>query len=271
VDDATRRLQEISSYWLDARDSFRGVITASLPSGGSGFDADLSLVRRTVGTLPQSAFMLNSAFDSAEVLELAWHVPSHHVPSDYILMRAMLDNALRTIWLLEPNETQERLERAWLLARDAPSRSKIRATTMIKTSPQRPSAEKLKAAASNAKAYIADLDDTFEKAIGPLPPATTLRANDFIAAAERQEFEEGEDGGITRLWSQLSELVHGSMVPTEYRRIADTPVGHLRPTRANVVDIALSAGLITKALDGALGLFYSRFEADDVRRRNDDQ
>ncbi len=266
VDNAAVRLQEISSYWLDLRDSFRGVITAGLPPEGSAFEADLKLVRRTVSTLPHAAFMLNSAFDSAEVLEMVWHVPSHHVPSDYILMRAMLDNALRTIWLLEPDEVAERLVRAWLLARDAPNRSKTRATTMTRASPQRPSAESLKATASNAKAYIAELDETFEKAIGKLPAVVTLQAEDFIGAAERQNLEQGEDGGIARLWSQLSELVHGSMVPTEFRRVADAPAGHLRPTRPNVEDIALSAGLITRMLDGALNLFYSRFGPSDAPR-----
>lgn len=266
MDNAATRLQEISKYWLDLRDSFRGVITTGLPPEGSDFEADLKLVRRTVGTLPHAAFMLNSAFDSAEVLEIAWYVPSHHVPSDYMLMRAMLDNALRTIWLLEPDEVEERLVRAWLLARDAPNRSKTRATKMLKASPQRPSADSLKATAANAKRYIADLDEMFKKAIGTLPAPTTPQAEDFITAAERQALEQGEDGGIARLWSQLSELAHGSMVPTEHRRVADTPTGHLRPTRPNLEDIALSAGLITRMLSGALNLFYARFDLGDAKQ-----
>ena len=137
---------------------------------------------------------------------------------------------------------------------------------MVRASPQRPSAESLNATASNAKAYIADLDATFKKAIGTLRTPTTLQAEDFITAAERQNLEQGEDGGIARLWSQLSELVHGSMVPTEQRRVVDTPTGHLRPTRPNVEDIALSAALITRMLDGALNLFYSRFDPSDARR-----
>lgn len=265
MDDATLRLQEISRHWLDTRDAFREVITAGLPPESSDFEADLRLMLRSVSTLPQAAFMLNCAFDSAEVLDQAWHVASHHVPSDYILMRAMLDNAIKTIWLIEPEAASERVTRAWLLARDAPARSKARATTMLKTNPARPSADALKATASNAKKYIADLDEAFERAVGPLPAPTSPKAADFIVATERQELESGNDGGIERLWSQLSELVHGSMAPTEYRRVVDPPAGHLRPTRANVDDLALAAGLITRILDGALDLFYSRFDPRDQR------
>jgi len=43
--------------------------------------------------------------------------------------------------------------------------------------------------------------------------------------------------------------------------IAHPPEGHVRLTRANVDDIALAAGLVTRILDGALDRFYARFDA----------
>jgi len=261
MDDPIARLQELSRHWLDTRDAFRDVIETGPPQPGSAFAADLGLVLAKESTLPQAAAMLNYAFDSADVLERMWHVPVHHVPSDYVLMRAMVDNAIRAIWLVDPDDQRERLTRAWRLARDAPMRSKARATVMLKEDPQRSIADELKATAANAKTYIADLDAAFNKALGTLPTPRFLQAADFIAATERQPLHAGIDGGVARFWSQLSELVHGSIASTEYRMIAHPPEGHVRLTRANVDDIALAAGLVTRILDGALDRFYARFDA----------
>lgn len=261
MNDPTTRLKEISRHWLDTRDAFRDVIEAGPPPPESSFAEDLSVVLARESSLPQAAALLNYAFDSADVLERMWHVPVHHVPSDYVLMRAMVDNAIRVIWLIDPDVQGERLIRAWQLARDAPARSKARATTMLKEDPQRSIAEELRATAANAKTYIAQLDAAFSEALGTLPTPRFLQAADFIAATERQPLHAGIDGGVARLWSQLSELVHGSIVSTEHRMVADPPEGHVRLTRANVEDIALAAGLVTRILDGALDRFYTRFDA----------
>ena len=260
MDDPIVRLRELSRHWLDTRDAFREVIEAGPSQPGSAFADDLDLVMAKESTLPQAVAMLNYAFDSADVLDRMWHVPVHHVPSDYVLMRAMVDNAIRVIWLVDPDDQRERLTRAWMLARDAPMRSKARATAMIKVDPQRSIADELKATAANANTYIDDLDVAF-RALGTLPTPRFLQAADFIAAAERQPLHAGIDGGVARFWSQLSELVHGSIASTEYRMIADPPEGHVRLTRANVDDIALAAGLVTRILDGALDRFYARFDA----------
>lgn len=255
------RLQMIATQWIETRDAFRAVIIAGPPPQGSDFATDSTSVQTGPGTLSQAASMLNYAFDSAEILAHMWHLPLHHVPSDYVLMRAIVDNAIRTIWLLDPNESRARNLRTWLLARDAPARAKARATRMLKELPSRSIAPGLIETARNSGAYLKALDAQFDMAIGPLPAPKLVQAAHFVAAAEKQQFHNGIDGGVERFWSQLSEIVHGSIVPTDYRMVAESPHGHVRTTSANVADLALAAGLVTKIIDGAVELFYTRFGA----------
>ncbi|MEW2005726.1 hypothetical protein [Microbacterium sp. NPDC079208] len=259
MSDAASKLVEAADYWIRARDSFRAVIEAGLPPAGADLDEDLSRAHNRVSTLPQAAAMLNYAFDSADVLHRLWHEQLFHVPSDYVLLRSMLDNAIRVIWLLEPSVSDDRLVRAWLLARDAPSRTKRRITASLREDYARPSADEMRAAALNAKSYLKDLDQYFADVLHRLPSPRVLRASDFIAAAERHPLHDGVEGGITRLWKQLSELVHGTIAATEHRMIDDPSIAHSRVTRANVDDLALTAALVSRILEGALDLFYERF------------
>ncbi len=266
MSNAASKLVEAADYWIRARDAFRAVIEAGLPPAGSDLDEDLRRALNRVSTLPQAAAMLNYAFDSADVLHRLWHERLFHVPSDYVLLRAMLDNAIRVIWLLEPNGTDDRLTRAWLLARDAPSRTKRRITASLREDSSRPSADEMKGAAANVKSYLDDLDQYFADILHRVPSPQVLRASDFIAAAERHPLHDGADGGITRLWNQLSELVHGTIAATEHRMVDDPPIAHSRVTRANVDDLAITAALMSRVIEGALDLFYQRFAPHSARR-----
>ncbi|WP_285362923.1 hypothetical protein [Microbacterium sp. LMC-P-041] len=259
MNDAASKLIEAADYWIRTRDAFRALIEAGLPPVGSDLDEDLSKVLNRLSTLPQAVAMLNYAFDSADVLHRLWHEPMFHVPTDYVLLRAIVDNAVRVIWLLEPDDSEGRLTRAWLLARDAPARTKRRITASLREDSARPSAQDMRAAAVNATSYMKDLDHLFAEALHRLPSPQVLRASDFIAAAERHPLHDGVDGGVTRLWSQLSELVHGTITATEHRMVDDPPIAHSRVTRANVDDLALTAALVSRIVEGALDLFYTRF------------
>lgn len=259
MSDAASKLVEAADYWIRARNAFRAVIEAGLPLVGSDLHDDLRRAMNRVNTLPQAVAMLNYAFDSADVLHRLWHERLFHVPSDYVLLRAMLDNAIRVLWLLEPSRTDDRLTRAWLLARDAPSRTKRRITASLRENSARPSADEMRAAALNAKSYVNDLDRYFANVLHRLPSPQVLRASDFLAAAERHPLHDGVDGGVTRLWNQLSELVHGTIAATEHRMVDDPPIAHSRVTRANVDDLALTAALVSRIVEGALDLFYKRF------------
>ncbi|MBT2500875.1 hypothetical protein J7E25_17410 [Agromyces sp. ISL-38] len=250
------------TYEAGPRRLFREAATRNL-SDESDFAQDLALIQARESTFPQAVSMLNYAFDSGDVLAGMWATPEYHVPSDYVLMRAMLDNLIRTFWLLDQVDARERNVRAWLLARDAPARSQSRNGRMLKANPERSIADELRTAAVNAKNCLKELDNAFAEAVGSLPQPRALQPEEFITVAERQPFHD-VDGGVDRFWSQLSEIVHGSITPTEYRLDKAETVGQVRVTRPNIKDLALAAGLVTRVLDGALELFYARIGWDGI-------
>lgn len=249
--DPVERLKEVSGYWMRQYERFERV--SSNLSLDCDFSLDLSFVHDENSTFWQADSLLNNVFDASDTLAVLWHQEVHHVPSDYVLMRTMVDSALRVIWLLDPDDTQERVGRAWRLARDAPARSKLASETMLKGAHNRPSADSARTAAQNASCALTSIDAKFRDAGIATPPLQLVKPEETIPVAEAKPFHVGRDGDVQRLWSQLSELVHGSAVPVRFRQNVED--GKARP---NVDHIAKAASLVTRLVEAALDQFHER-------------
>lgn len=253
----TVRMGEQAEYWRTIYALFRDALEVA-PDPAADFMADAGLVDGEYGTYAQAVALLNNAFDSTDTLGILWSIPRAHVPSDYLLMRAVVDNALRTIWLLAPDDPRERTIRAWRHARDTPRRVKTRAEGMLREDPERATRQNLLAEVKNVKEHLKEIDDTFEPTIGRPRGLDIVRAEEFIREAEAQPLHAGRDGDIQRLWAQLSELAHGAAVPVKSRMLQHEPQGHIRPSHADPTDLVQAADIVTRVLEAALELFYTR-------------
>ncbi|KJC65729.1 hypothetical protein [Agreia bicolorata] len=178
-----------------------------------------------------------------------------HLTSEYVIVRALIEAATTALWILGPDDSDTRVERALRLRHDELMYSKNLAKNYARYShalngdEYRAQEKYVAGQVSDLKTLTADAGLDFARVIAKLSPSTI--------AAEGGVYVPELGGAMTYwYWSTASSLAHGE--PSNTRTLSDmkligvdhrnAPIAHVEPSATSILQhLEAAHALITKA------------------------
>jgi len=203
------KLQSLSAMYLQSIEMYQTSVHDGVEHG-SPFMVDLRRVRRGMSPYELGSGLLSNALDAAHTLSTLWSAEALHSPTDFGLMRLVIDNALRAIWLTAPQDSDLRLQRAWRVACDSPFRAKRGAEAALRRDLSELDRGMYERTARQCKARLTEIDAIFTDA--EVVIAKKHRAVEMAEIFTDSHISWWLDSlHVRRLWTLLSSMVHGEL------------------------------------------------------------
>ena len=262
----TEKLIGLAGTFLNSIEIFHAGIRQGVEEA-SPFMEDLRAVRRGLSPYELGSGLLSNALDAAHTLATLWGEEQFHSPTDFALMRLMMDNAIRSTWLTAPASSDARLQRAWRVACDSPHRAKRGAEAALKRPLPESDRKKYLSTAKDTKAILQEIDGVFRAAgVEVSSNHKAIEMNEIFADdALSSWFEEIH---ARRLWSLLSSMVHGELTQVAQYSLSrvdpsDERIRLHNPDPAMLASVGASVKIVLQA---AVHGYLLKMSGDPMRR-----